>query len=580
LLSQFLVAQIEVIPETELGVKDKEEISKMKKDPWVAEYAVIKFNKGFDEFGEDFEIPLPTRKKAEKIIKIENDSPLLEKHFKGKINGHGDGTILELMDEGFGIFGYALVDGEQFIIQAIAKNRSIIYKNDASKLTAATCSSENGLLPRKDSEKGTYRTGPNSANCRVKILILYTQQALNAAQNSVSNITALGYTALSQTNTSLVNSGINGRVTGGAPVFLNQANLQQPINNNPTTAADNLSTDPWIQNLRVNNRADIVVLLHQYTFNVNGGEIVGSVGLTGFANPTRPVAVVKTTFATNAGFTFAHEVGHLFNARHFTDNASPPGRGHQFAFAGNNQGTLLTNTIPFGQRVLQFSNPDINFNGLPTGTADRDNSFNINTSFCPLSAWINSYDVVLEAPSSSFPGSFINVIGYVYVDQYPCTLNWYTSTYPYPNTLVKTESITNTSSGGSYGFTFPSIPPNSYYYIFATLIPPPGFNSLTKSISIYNSSSYKIIIEGIQSNLDDELVLMPNPINDQEQIYIRVPQSAPERGNLQIYSLNGSLVMDIKYENRFAQIDGDMLKNGTYLVYEKTTKMNQKLIKL
>ncbi|HPN70381.1 MAG TPA: hypothetical protein PLZ32_12715 [Saprospiraceae bacterium] len=218
MLSQFLVAQIEVIPETELGVKDKEEISKMKKDPWVAEYAVIKFNKGFDEFGEDFEIPLPTRKKAEKIIKIENDSPLLEKHFKGKINGHGDGTILELMDEGFGIFGYALVDGEQFIIQAIAKNRSIIYKNDASKLTAATCSSENGLLPRKDSEKGTYRTGPNSANCRVKILILYTQQALNAAQNSVSNITALGYTALSQTNTSLVNSGINGRVTGGAPV--------------------------------------------------------------------------------------------------------------------------------------------------------------------------------------------------------------------------------------------------------------------------------------------------------------------------------------------------------------------------
>lgn len=84
----------------------------------------------------------------------------------------------------------------------------------------------------------------------------------------------------------------------------------------------------------------------------------------------------------------------------------------------------------------------------------------------------NSEKLILNYPKTSYPGSqvlvtidFIDMGGEQIAD-----IKWLADEYPRPEQVRKTESITPTHTG-SYQFTFPTIQPDSYYYVRCVVIP-------------------------------------------------------------------------------------------------------------
>ena len=561
-LAQVLVAQIEVIPESELGAKDKEKISKMKKEPWVAEYSVVKFKKGFEELGENFDFFLPTKKKAEKVRRIEIDSPLTKNHFKGKFERLGDGTVLELMNDGYGVFGYAMENQYYYEIHALDEEKSIILRYDQMKFSNPFCAANFEKRGRNSNRIETKRSGPNTNNCRIKVLMLYSQSSLN----NYSNIFSIMYNSIAQTNTSFSNSGIGGRIFVTPLILLNESLLNTPLtHSNFETDTDILNSDPYISSLRTAHKADVVMLFDdnmESMYAGNVGDVFNASKPCGIIHPSRGVA------------TFTHELGHILNGRHDDDNTGLPGRGHHWPGPFNeNNGTIMDINSHF--RKLHFSNPSILFDGVPTGTVDRDNSYNVNSSFCSVSEWKNSYDLKIAAPFTGTPGTYTTVTASIEVDQYPCTLNWYAEPYPYGTTIKKSETISTSNPSGVYSFTFPSIPPNSYYYVIGKLIPSiPGQVGVNTTASIYYSGSYYLTLQNIDAKIDDDIILYPNP-TEGSNVSIKLNKTAIGNGILYLFDNEGNLKQKIEYFENNGNINVANLPKGKYVLVDPTTKISR-----
>ena len=72
-----------------------------------------------------------------------------------------------------------------------------------------------------------------------------------------------------------------------------------------------------------------------------------------------------------------------------------------------------------------------------------------------------------------------------------------------------------------------------------------------------------------ESNFDDGLKIYPNPVSDYANIEFKMSERADVR--IQVYSLNGRLIMDEQFRNQSSgentiQVDLNQLSNGTYIV--------------
>lgn len=210
----------------------------------------------------------------------------------------------------------------------------------------------------------------------VRILVLFTQNA----QNAVPNINQTAALAIQQTNDALINSAAFTEfttVTMAGPVFVN--------------FNDNATGDMWqdvqtlagrvdIQTLRNNNGADLVVLLT----NGNYGGVAGIVREIGPNNPFA-YSIVQVGAATGS-YTFAHEIGHLFGARHQQCNIfqaggcdDTPGFAHGYGFQyglfnQNKRSTVMHQLRSGYSRILHYANPNISYSSQSTGTANGNNN--------------------------------------------------------------------------------------------------------------------------------------------------------------------------------------------------------------
>ncbi|RLA40562.1 MAG: hypothetical protein DRR42_25730 [Gammaproteobacteria bacterium] len=138
------------------------------------------------------------------------------------------------------------------------------------------------------------------------------------------------------------------------------------ISNDILSLIDNLDA----QSIRDAARADLVTLL---TDESEYGSIYGIAG-TLETDDRRSFSIVqlKYTFGRN---TTGHELTHLHGGRHSRKdqggNDDSPVCHHGWRFVdddNNTQYTVMANIDLGEQRILNFSNPDIEFNGAPTGT--------------------------------------------------------------------------------------------------------------------------------------------------------------------------------------------------------------------
>ena len=122
-------------------------------------------------------------------------------------------------------------------------------------------------------------------------------------------------------------------------------------------------------NLRNQTGADLVVLV---TTTLRNQGLCGQADAIG-ASQGRAFFLVDHD-CTN--YTFVHEAGHLFGARHDNDpNTSPYSYGHGFVSVPGNFRTVMAVSSNPQPRIAGFSTPNLTYGGRPIGTASfRDNS--------------------------------------------------------------------------------------------------------------------------------------------------------------------------------------------------------------
>jgi len=213
-----------------------------------------------------------------------------------------------------------------------------------------------------------------SADGTVQILLMsvYTPQA-RAAAGGAAQIQAQIQAAVDQANTAFINSNMIARY------FLSHTEeVAYNDSGNIETDLNWVTGNSTVGSLRNTYSADMVSLVTS-----NGGGYCGigwvqrnpGAGFAGYAFQV-------TALGCLANSTLAHEHGHNMGMEHDPASAgvSPSGASYPWSFGHYVDGAFRTvmsyDVCSRGcPRVLHFSNPDISYNGIPTGVLDqRDNA--------------------------------------------------------------------------------------------------------------------------------------------------------------------------------------------------------------
>lgn len=203
----------------------------------------------------------------------------------------------------------------------------------------------------------------------IYLIVAYTP----IAASEVGDIDALILLAVAETNTSYANSNIEPRVA-----LTHKFGLTQNESGSFSTDLSRLinTSDGWydeIHPLRDAHGGDVGLMITR--------DYGGSCGLaSSILAPNDALAFAAASQSCATGYyTFGHEIGHLQGARHNPEadgSTFPFAYGHGKYYQAGSWRTVMSYNCPGGcTRVTQFSNPDVNYQGQPTGdVSTRDNA--------------------------------------------------------------------------------------------------------------------------------------------------------------------------------------------------------------
>ncbi|TWT46235.1 Immunoglobulin I-set domain protein [Phycisphaerae bacterium RAS1] len=216
----------------------------------------------------------------------------------------------------------------------------------------------------------------------VDVLVVYTPSARNYWGGTATTLATIRTWAL-DTNQYYVNSTVNARIR--------LVHMQEVAYTESGSSSSDLSfltnfddTIDEVHTLRGEHGADMVVML------TNVGDVCGIGWLyTGGADRAFSITSVRCL-----SLTFAHELGHNFGCCH--DRANAGGgcfNSQSYGWRFNGQGGTLWRTIMAyapGTRIGYFSNPNINYDGIPTGTNGEYNARTIGLTAPTVSTYLNA----------------------------------------------------------------------------------------------------------------------------------------------------------------------------------------------
>lgn len=299
-------------------------------------------------------------------------------------NNEGCRVLISVLDDD--IQGVIETDEDVFTIETVGKQQYAIITVDYSLLREACddlheennrSSSYDVNIYNQDSnvESGddiTFSPILKAADndCRIRVLVLYTQNALSSP--SVSNIKNTILTAVALTNQSFVNSQINYQIE---LVYVGQTNYTESEYitdlSRFRTAGDGYMDE--VHALRNKYSADVCVLI-SYTIDACGrASAIGATESEAFCL----VSTFSTCATTN--YSFAHEIGHLLGCRHDPSidfSTTPYSYGHGYVNPSRTWRTIMAygNTCDSCPRLLYWSNPNVAYNGEPMGTVVTHNN--------------------------------------------------------------------------------------------------------------------------------------------------------------------------------------------------------------
>ena len=311
--------------------------------------------------------------------------------FIGK-NYKGSQIVMSVLDDDIqGVI--ETIDGV-FSIETVGKNDYAIIKIDQSKLKEGCGDMQkdsshsniendsNHDLGNEDDNSSIFpmlRAG-TTYDCKIRVLVLYTPNA----QSSVSNIKNTVLEAVDLTNESFINSNIDYQIE---LAYVGLTNYTETGNTSSDylTALDRFKTNgdgymDEVHTLRNKYSADVCVLL------------VGNSASCGLAYVYPPESyafcVVTAYNCATANYSFAHEIGHTLGCLHdiYVDNDTYPfAYGHGYIYVGSNAANSWRTIMAYNdycaacgvspcRRLGYWANPNVNYNGIPTGTVNTNNT--------------------------------------------------------------------------------------------------------------------------------------------------------------------------------------------------------------
>lgn len=246
--------------------------------------------------------------------------------------------------------------------------------------------------------KSQIGSGPaTDSGDRIDVLVLYTTPVKNSLGGD-AQAQAFAQQAIDVTNTAYINSRIRQRVRMVAAQETAIAEVGAL-----GTELSTLRNDPTVANLRNQFNADLVAMLSNSSDACGIGYLMGSNQASGNAN--NAFTVTSRTCAVG-NLSFPHELGHNMGSQHNPENGSGPtypyGFGH---YVNGSYRTVMSYVDPCTSgcsRVAYFSNPNVIFNGVPTGIDNaRDNARSINNTADPIANYRYSGSNIMITSFSS-----------------------------------------------------------------------------------------------------------------------------------------------------------------------------------
>jgi hypothetical protein len=267
---------------------------------------------------------------------------------------------------------------------------------DLAIMSQSKTFSDNDLCHNSSSQHDALNADPvwldPCLGARINLQIIYNNAVLN--KYGLSMVLAKANFCINQLNAIRKNSGSLAHVNLVAVI---NVDIVQDCTSNPFVDIENDATDLManvdVQNARNNNSADLTVLLVRKPYKGSGSTIFGSIANLGsFLNANDAFAIVNWKTATGTKRTFAHEVGHLFDARHETDNTGQAYAHAQCVKDCSGSAADKTQTImlanPSGIIIDYYSTPNRIYNGIPIGIAGTsDNTRRIGERDLPVSLY-------------------------------------------------------------------------------------------------------------------------------------------------------------------------------------------------
>jgi len=302
--------------------------------------------------------------------------------WRGRAQNDPSSKVTLTMRDGI-LLGHIQSGNEVFSIRPGANGWTVIEKLDSHSFPPewghdhATHGHEK-VPPRGAAESGTSRsttmsptTAAATASVNIALMSIYTPQA-RAAAGGTAQIQAQIQAAVDQANTAFINSNMTARY-----FLAHSAEVAYNDSGDITIDLNWVTGNSTVAGLRNSYGADMVSLIVD-----NGGGYCG-IGWVQ-RNPSSSFAnyafqVTARGCLTNQ--TLAHEHGHNLGMEHDPANSSttPAGASYDWSFGHNVAGsfrTIMSYNCPSPcPRVLHYSNPDILYNGQPTGIVNqRDNA--------------------------------------------------------------------------------------------------------------------------------------------------------------------------------------------------------------
>lgn len=265
------------------------------------------------------------------------------------------------------VFGQIRMADAIYEIRTLQNGQHVMVERDFSKLGTGD-DSPGVSLPTSTLSGAKGFGAATRGSTTLRVMQIISNAAINA-QGGVSPAVDLLNFYISQSNQAYSATGI--------PITVQSAGLFRASEAERSTAQQNASglrnlndgfQDGLANGTRNSRSADLVAMI---VSTPNDPRVCGIVNAIG-GGASNGFFVVKNSCTD---FTFVHEMGHLFGARHQNDNTTTPfAFGHGIADNIGNFRSIMGTTSTGLPRLGGFSNPGFTVGGRPFGTASfRDN---------------------------------------------------------------------------------------------------------------------------------------------------------------------------------------------------------------